>query len=103
MPSDVFELFRRAIAEKKQVVFDYQGLRREACPHTLGYKHGNEHALVFQFAGQSSRGLPPGGEWRCVDLHGVAFPMIREGQWHTAPNHSRPQTCVDQIVEEVVY
>jgi hypothetical protein len=25
---------------------------------------------------------------------------VRTGVWHTAPNHSRPQSCVDQVDAE---
>ncbi|RNJ51159.1 hypothetical protein D1O30_17695 [Methylocystis hirsuta] len=102
MPSVTFEAFRQAIVSKKQIVCTYHGLIREVCPHTLGYNQaGGEQALVFQFAGQSSKGLPPGGEWRCLDLSQVNSVSARDGQWHTAPNHSLPQTCVARVTAEV--
>ena len=27
--------------------------------------------------------------------------VVTDGEWHTAPNHTRPQTCVDEIDVEV--
>jgi hypothetical protein len=100
--STVFETFHAAISQKKQIVCTYQGLIREVCPHALGYNHhGGEQALVFQFGGQSSKGLPPQGEWRCLDLSRVTNASIRDGQWHTSYNHSRPQTCVARVVAEI--
>ena len=104
MPSAVFELFRQAIADKKQIVCTYHGLSREVCPHVVGYgPGGSEHALVYQFAGQSSKGLPRGGEWRCLELFGVRAATIRDGEWHTDTKHTRPQTCVTRVVLEVDY
>ena len=65
MPSATYNLFRRAILQRKQILCTYQAFYRETCPYTLGYRHGQEKALVFQFAGESSQRLPPAGEWRC--------------------------------------
>ncbi len=68
MPSATYNLFRRAILQRKQILCTYQAFYRETCPYTLGYRHGQEKALVFQFAGESSQRLPPAGEWRCFFL-----------------------------------
>jgi len=104
MPSAVFELFRQAITEKKQIVCTYHGLLREVCPHVVGLgPHGGERALVYQFAGQSSKGLPRGGEWRCLELFHVRSPVIRSGEWHTGMRHSRPQNCVSRIALEIPF
>lgn len=103
MSSEAYQVFRQAVVEKKQVVCTYHGLQREVCPHTLGYTNGREQALTFQFAGKSSSGLPPGGEWRCMKLSEVKSAVLRDGPWHTAPDHSRPQTCVKQIDVEVAF
>jgi predicted DNA-binding transcriptional regulator YafY len=103
MTSQTYQIFRQAVLEKKQVTCTYHDLYREICPHTLGYTNGQEQALSFQFAGQSSKGLPPGGEWRCMKLDEVIGAKLRDGPWHTAPDHSRPQTCVKQIDVEVAF
>ncbi len=101
MTSPTYEIFRQAILNKQQVTCTYKGYYREICPHTLGHTGGHEQALSFQFAGESSKGLPPGGEWRCMKLDEVENASIKNGEWHTASNHSRPQTCVKEVDVEV--
>ena len=78
----------------------YKDFAREACPHVVGWTSGRERALVFQFAGGSSSGLPPGGEWRCVNLDEVASAIVVEGPWMTTA-HSHPQSCVDKVDVQV--
>jgi hypothetical protein len=103
-----YELVRQAIVEKKAITAYYHGQFREMCPHVLGTKRGVRHALFYQFGGQSnSRPIQPDGSpanWRCIDidqLSNVAVADIEE--WHSAPDHSRPQTCVDFVDVEVVF
>jgi hypothetical protein len=55
---------------------------------------------VFQFAGGSRSGLPPGGDWRCMRVADITDASWRAGAWHSRP-HSRPQHCVDEIDVEV--
>jgi len=106
MPSHSFESIRQAMAGRKVVIATYDGFTRRMCPHTLGYKNGREKALLYQFAGGSKSGLGPAGSpenWRCVFIDRLSDVQIEDGEWHTAiGGHSRPQTCVDQIVEEIV-
>ena len=67
--SAAYELIAKAILEKKAISATYQNRYREMCPHTLGYKNDKEHALKYQFGGDSKSGLSPGGSgenWRCV-------------------------------------
>ena len=94
---DVYELIRNATLARRQVVATYRGCRRELCPHVLGTKHGHRRALFFQFGGESSSGLPPGGEWRCIPIDGLEDVVVRDGPWHTGTSHGRPETCVDWI------
>src|SRR5260370_10721640 len=103
MASTTYQIFRQAILKKQQITCTYNGLYREICPHTLGLTNGHEQALSFQFAGQSSRGLPPNGEWRCMKLDDVVNAKVKDGPWHTRDDHSRPQTCVKQSDVEVVF
>ncbi len=103
MPTN-FELLRQAILEKKQIVANYDGLPRELCPHVLGWKDGVSHVLSFQFAGQSSKGLPPEGQWKCMNVDRLSNLMLRDGPWRTGVRKTnRPQSCVDlnQIDVEV--
>jgi hypothetical protein len=103
MSTPTYQVFRTAVLNKQQVVCTYKGLSREVCPHALGHTAGREQALTFQFAGQSSSGLPPGGEWRCMKLEDVSNAQLKNGAWHTANTHGRPQTCVKDVDVEVAY
>lgn len=94
-------MIREAMEKRQQVVCLYQGRLREVCPHTIGYKSGREKLLSFQFAGESSRGLPPGGEWRCMFIDQITDVEARDGEWHTRNDHLQPQTCVDEVDFEV--
>jgi len=96
-----YDLFRQAILGRKQITCYYQGRYCEVCPHILGYKHGVPHVLVFQFGGDSSRGLPPSGQWRCMEPNDVSRAALRDGPWHTGLSHLKPQTCVDRIEVQV--
>jgi hypothetical protein len=103
MNGDAYAVLRDAIVNKRQVVCEYQGRPREVCPHVIGTKNGHRKVLTFQFAGQSSTGLPPGGEWRCMFVDQIRGAESRDGEWHTNPRHTQPQTCVDGIDVEVAY
>ena len=85
------------MAERKQVVCVYGGLKRAICPIVLGRTKGEERTLAYQFAGQSSGGLPPGGQWKCLDLAKMTDVQLRSGQWHAGTSHKRPQVCVDEV------
>jgi hypothetical protein len=106
MPS-VLDLIVTAVQKKLIVTATYQGLVRIMCPHVVGYKNGKTgrelNALFFQFAGGSKSGLPLGGQWRCIHLDQLTNISLAPGEWHTGPDHSRPQTCVDEIIAEVVF
>jgi hypothetical protein len=101
MPSAIYQIFRTAILERRQIVCLYGDYHREICPHVLGYKDGQEMALTFQFGGESKSGLPPGGEWRCLALAEVSDARMRDGPWYTGRLHGRPQTCVDIVQLDV--
>lgn len=104
MASTTHQIVREAIQGKKQIVGTYDGHVREMCPHCIGRnKDGGEQALFFQFAGGSKTGLLPGGQWRCFELGKLQNAVIRDGQWHTGPSHTRPQSCVNQVDVEIAY
>ena len=103
MNGDAYAILRQAIQNKLQVTCTYRGYPRELCPHVVGTKDGRRQVLAYQFAGQSSSGLPPGGEWRCMVVDEVENAQAREGPWHTGHSHTQPQTCVDHIDIEVAY
>jgi hypothetical protein len=99
--TDVYSVVRDAIIDRQQVIATYGGHRREMCPHVIGTKGGRRQALFFQFAGSSSRGLPAGGDWRCLPTDGLSDVSTRAGEWHTGPGDVRQQTCVDTVDVEV--
>jgi hypothetical protein len=97
VPSQIYDLFVQAIAERKQVFCTYDGYPRELCPHILGHTKGQEVALTYQFGGQSKRGLRPGGEWRCLLLSKVRSARLVDGPWYAGSSHSQPQPCVEIV------
>ena len=97
MGSPTYELFRNAMAERKQIVCVYDGCRRELCPIILGHSRGQEKALTYQFGGRSRSGLPPGGEWRCLWLSKVSTVELRDGPWYAGSSHNQPQGCVEIV------
>ncbi|MBL5922788.1 hypothetical protein I7V28_17050 [Lelliottia amnigena] len=101
---NTYELIKDAILNKKQITAVYDGYFREMCPHALGTKNGKQQALFFQFGGESSKGKIDSTSpfnWRCLRLVDLEDVRIRDGEWYTADNHSKAQTCVDQIDYEV--
>jgi hypothetical protein len=103
-----YELVRQAILEKKGIAAYYHSQYREMCPHVLGMKRGARHALFYQFGGLSnSRPIQPDGSpenWRCIDVDDLTNVEIMDiEEWHSAPDHSRPQTCVDYVDVVVQY
>lgn len=103
MPSQTYNTIIAAMKSRQQVTCTYQGYDREICFHCIGYgKDGGEKALGFQFAGSSSKGLPPGGQWRCLDLDQIIGAQARDGAWFSGDNHAKPQTCVKEVHLEVM-
>jgi hypothetical protein len=99
-----YQMIRQAIIGKQQVLANYRDNNRELCPHVIGTKRGNNKALYYQFGGTSSTGLQLDGSpvnWRDMFVDEMVILGVREGPWHTAPNHSRPQKAVDEIDVEV--
>jgi len=94
-----YELVKQAIQEKKQIHANYRGYTRQMCPHAIGGKHGVAHALFYQFGGQSSSGDLP--QWRSMNVDELTNVSVVAGGWYTAYDHSRPQTCVDEVDVEV--
>ncbi len=94
---DTYTMLAEAIAARQQVHARYHGENRVFSPHALGTKRGAAHVLVFQYAGGSQTGLPPGGEWRCLDVEQLRDARVESGAWRTAPNVFNPQTCLDVI------
>jgi predicted DNA-binding transcriptional regulator YafY len=103
---EVYGMIRQAILDKDIVVATYHGHVREMCPHIVGTKQGRQQALLYQFAGGSNSKLGPDGSpdnWRCFRLDEISDVYIKKsaGEWHTASDYSKPQTCIDQIDVQV--
>jgi len=90
-----------AVVGKRPIAAVYHGRHRLLCPHRLGRnKEGKPRVLCYQYGGESESGLEPVGSpanWRCVALEKLSGVKLLEGAWRTAPNHSRPQTCVAEV------
>jgi hypothetical protein len=95
---DIYRLVRTAVIGKRPVRALYQGRDRWFCPHRLGRNHeGQIRVLGYQYGGESGSGLQAAGSsanWRCIALEKLSRVELLEGSWQTAPNHSRPQTCL---------
>jgi hypothetical protein len=53
--------------------------------------------LCYQYGGESESGLEPTGSpdnWRCIVLEKLSRVKFIEDTWYTAPNHSRPASCI---------
>lgn len=99
-----YDLIKSAILNRQQIFAVYKGFSREMCPHTLGWKNSKQQCLFYQFGGNSSSGviiLGADKNWRCIPIDLLENVTIHDGEWHTSVNHSRRQTCVDQIDVEV--
>jgi hypothetical protein len=104
MSTSNYNKIREAVLKKQQVIAEYNGHVREMCPHVIGFKNGREQALFYQFGGtSSSKTIVPGSKenWRCIPIDGLRIIEIREGEWHSSSDHTRVQTCVDDIDVEV--
>ena len=101
-----YEIIRHSIENRLIVIATYRKRKRVMCPHVLGTKNGRPQALFYQFSGESSSGLGKDGDpgnWRCMFLSELSDVTSEEGEWHTAPNRSRPQTCVDDVDSVATY
>jgi hypothetical protein len=95
---DVYRLVWTAVANKRPIEANYHRRHRLLCPHRLGRnKEGQFRVLCYQYGGESESGLQPAGSaanWRCIALDKLSKVKLLEDVWRTAPNHSRPATCV---------
>ena len=104
--ASAYDIIREAILTHSSISATYDNHYREMTPHVLGLKGTSPHALFYQYGGTSGSGLgPPGAarNWRCVFISKLSEVRLIPGVFHTAPNHSRPQTCVNAIDVEVTF
>jgi hypothetical protein len=95
---EIYRLAWNAVANKHPIEAAYRGRSRLFCPHRLGRnREGQFRVLCYQYGGDSQSGLQSEGSpanRRCVALEKLRRVRLLEGDWHTAPNHSRPGFCV---------
>ena len=76
----------------------YNRRHRLLCPYRLGRnKQGQLRVLCYQFGGESESGLQSVGSpanWGCIAVEKLSAVELLEGSWRTAPNHSRPASCI---------
>ena len=95
---EIYRLVWAAVAGRHPIAASYGGLPRLFCPHRLGRnKEGQLRVLCYQYGGESESGLQPAGSpanWRCIVLEELGGVKLLDGRWRTAPNHSRPSSCI---------
>ena len=95
---DIYRLVWTAIASKQPMGAIYRDRPRLFCPHRLGRNRAKQlRVLCYQYGGESESALAPVGSpenWCCVALEKLRKVELLEGSWKTAPNHSRPASCV---------
>jgi len=96
---EIYELVWAAVANRRPIGASYHGFPRLFCPHRLGWnKDGELRLLCYQYGGESESGLEEPGSpanWRCIVLEKFRrVNLLLNDAWHTAPNHSRPASCV---------
>jgi len=95
---DIYRLVWTAVSKKKPIGANYDGRRRLLCPHRLGRnREGQIRVLCYQYGGGSKSGLQVSGSpanWRCLVLEKLGNVKLLDEGWRTAPNHSRPASCM---------
>ena len=96
---EIYRLVWTAVANRQPIEAGYEGRSRLFCPHRLGRNsEGRLRVLCYHSGGDSWSGLQPFGfvgglavvlRWRSSAGRGY-----RRIAGNTAPNHSRPTSCV---------
>lgn len=95
---DIYRLVWMSMESKKPIEASYDGRPRLLCPHRVGRNSKGElRVLCYQYGGESRSRLEPSGSpanWRCMVVEKLRQVRLLEDHWRTAPNHSRPASCV---------
>jgi hypothetical protein len=95
---DIYRLIWTAISRKQPIQAIYDRRLRLFCPHRLGRnREGELRVLCYQYGGESRSGLEEAGSpanWRCTALEKFSRVRLLQDGWRTAPNHSRPASCI---------
>ena len=60
-------------------------------------RKGSCECFATSMGGESASGLKPAGSpdnWRCIALDKLGSVELLDDRWRTAPNHSRPASCI---------
>lgn len=102
---DVYWIVRAAVQNRRPISAIYHDRHRLFCPHRLGRnKEGQLRALCYQYGGESESGLSPIGSpenWRGIALDKLKRVELLDEMWRTAPNHSRPASCIVDVDVDV--
>ena len=103
--ADVYGIVRASVENRRPISAVYDNRDRLFCPHRLGRnKKGQFRVLCCQYGGERESGLKPPGSpenWRCIALDKLRNVELLDGAWQTAPNHSRPASCIVQTDVDV--
>jgi hypothetical protein len=95
---DMYRLIWTAVANKQPIRAIYKDRPRLFCPHRFGRNRlGELRVLCYQYGGESESGSGPIGSpenGRCVVFEKLRRVELWNDSWKTAPNHSRPASCV---------
>ena len=95
---DIYRLIWTAVEQRSPIAAVYKQRPRLLCPHRLGRnKQGDLRVLCYQYGGESESGLQPVGSptnWRCIAVEKLSSVELLEDLWRSAPNHSRPASCI---------
>ena len=96
---DIYRVVWTAISNKKPIEAGYDGRRRLLCPHRWPELAEGAvlRVLCYQYGGGSQSGLEISGSpanWRCLVVEKLSNVKLLDEGWRTAPNHSRPASCV---------
>lgn len=98
MSNGIEGLLREAMENRWRVTCVCDGHFRDFCPHAIGTREGRVRVLVFQVAGQSAEGLPPGGAWRVLDLRDMLDVVPGSGKWRTGPAEEAPDDWAQEVL-----
>ncbi len=93
------EVLIEAIHGKLCLTGLYDGAVRHFAPHALGAApDGTPAVFVFQYAGETTTGLPSGGQWRCFRLDRLSHLRLNEHRWRSRSNYNlKHQSCLAMI------
>lgn len=99
MSSAAYQAIRQSLVDRKPCYALYDGLPRYLCPHVIGTKGFTEQVLCWQYAGETSGGLPPGGQWKCLTISKFADLRLIDEPWHPGEKGKTgiPTYCVGNV------